>query len=480
MRLGLVGLILLGGCRFFTTDDGRVPMARRPNRGQEMPIGVPVGPEGARLLTEGSPRKVDAAIQEGPRLENLPADQPGLVVLVVLDTVRSESMAACGYARPTGTVLQTLTARGAALTCDAYAPATWTIPSHASYFTGLDPAAHGLHRKGVRLRDDIETLAELYTARGYQTVMISANPVLKEETGLQQGFQRVKLSPGLAGTMRGEGFVGALRQELAQVDASRPLFLFLNIFDAHDPYPPIPAGVEGFTEQPAFSHRVGVKSTDNPFFAYHLGQMEPVAAADYARQAREGYDYGVMLADRVLARTLKTLERSGWTDHGARLVVTSDHGENVGEHSRIGHDGPPYETVSRVPFLFWDSRATAPIALPAPFAARNVFELLRDGRLPDPLPSPEAMSFQYGDSDIRFRDAAALWPAPGQKVLWVDGAGQQFGLARDPGEASPGPADPAVVAGLVERHGAVKAQGLGAARDPLIIRALEGLGYVGE
>lgn len=485
MRVILLLWLASTGCRFFTVDNGQNATGRRASlKSNEVPSGVPLGPDGAPMITQGSPKLVDEAILGGPRVAELPPGTPGLVVFAVLDTVRAASVGACGADRKTGQVLETLQQRGAVLTCDAYTPATWTIPSHAAYFTGLPAFDVPLHRKGMRLPDEAQTLAELFTERGYQTLMLSANPVLKEETGLQAGFQRVRISPGLVGPLRSDGFAIALRQELLALDPDRPAFLFLNIFDAHDPYPAIPAGTEGFPERPAFAHRTGVRDVNNPFYAYLMGTLPAAEAADYAAQARDGYEYGVSQADRVLARSLKILERSGRTEHGTRLVVTSDHGEAVGEHGRLGHDGPPFEELTRVPLLFWDSLAAAQPTLEGPLSAVSVHDLVAHGRLPDPPLPVASVAFRYGDSDVRYHDGAATWTADGRKLRWINGEGVVVDLRRDPEELRPRPpATPEEVAGLAElaaQHAAAKARSMEGAVDAGAVEELQKLGYVDE
>ena len=67
------------------------------------------------------------------------------IVMIVLDTIRSDHLSICGYERPTTPVLEDLVRQAQAATCDAYAPGTWTLPSHASFFTGLSVPDHGAH-----------------------------------------------------------------------------------------------------------------------------------------------------------------------------------------------------------------------------------------------------------------------------------------------------------------------------------------------
>jgi arylsulfatase A-like enzyme len=125
------------------------------------------------------------------------------VVFIVLNNVRADHLSLCGYERPTSPFLESL-AKETAFTCAAQAPGSWTLPSHASYFTGLQVLEHGAHslKSGERVSSNTSTLArplalehstlaEKMRDQGYQTLMVSANPVLGDATGLSRGFDWV-------------------------------------------------------------------------------------------------------------------------------------------------------------------------------------------------------------------------------------------------------------------------------------------------
>ncbi|MEC8423465.1 MAG: sulfatase-like hydrolase/transferase, partial [Myxococcota bacterium] len=121
------------------------------------------------------------------------------VVLAVLDTVRADHVSDCGGSGQSTPVLSELVAAGGVLSCDAVAPGSWTLPSHASFFTGQPIEAHGAHfvprdannllgAMQVRPLQGARTLAEEFRARGYRTIALSGNPVIAESTGLVRGF----------------------------------------------------------------------------------------------------------------------------------------------------------------------------------------------------------------------------------------------------------------------------------------------------
>ncbi|MCB9666043.1 MAG: sulfatase-like hydrolase/transferase [Alphaproteobacteria bacterium] len=443
-------------------------------------------PGALRLLPgqvpEGSP-KLPAELVDKPVRADLPDDQPGLVVLVVMDTVRADHTSLCAYHRPTTPTLEAMAVQPhTAHTCAAYAPATWTLPTHASLFTGQAPEDHGLLGRGIALPDEATTLAERFAERGYQTALVSANPILKAPTGLHQGFHHTEVAPGMISALRGpRGFAGALRGVLARLDATRPLFLVVNLYDAHDPYPPIPRDLGWVHPQPSMSFREQVKVPDPTYLAFRSGELAGEPRARWLRRLTDGYDHGILLADQGLTRVVKLLLKQGWSKHGVRMVVTSDHGENLGEHDRLRHDGPPFETVARVPVLVYDDTRPA-LQLPEPLSLVDLHDVVLDGRLPEVPGAVRSSSVDYGPgADAWFEDSVALWPATDRKWMSRPEARVQVDLAEDPGELQPAAAPPEAVDALTAaetRLQEAKVKAAAEARQSAEVGALlEELGY---
>jgi hypothetical protein len=225
------------------------------------------------------------------------------ILLIVLDTVRAGHLDLFGYGRQT---MPNLT-RFAKEHCQAanrmYTTAPWTLPSHASMFTGLYASAHGAHYpfehdKNVTsvaypMREDITTLAEFLAGLGYQTAGIVGNYGTLSYFGIPRGFQYYDNAPGpfffatrilwlyrfrLAGWTPGDmirAFLPDRLQGLSRMfsvrepnfrradeisdqaqrwvrqQADRPFFLFLNYMDAHDPYLPAWPDDQRFAKRPA-------------------------------------------------------------------------------------------------------------------------------------------------------------------------------------------------------------------------------------
>jgi arylsulfatase A-like enzyme len=194
------------------------------------------------------------------------------VILVIWDTVRATSLSLHGHARPTTPNLETL-ARGGVVFERAFATSPWTLPSHATFFTGYLPHELSTHWN-TPLDGAHSTLAEVFRANGYLTGGFAANLLYTDwEHGLDRGFIHFEdygISPGqvfvssalgralvtgrqpweltLAARLLGyRGFVGRVTADdvdrnflrwLDERDGERPVFAFLNYFDAHFPFQP--------------------------------------------------------------------------------------------------------------------------------------------------------------------------------------------------------------------------------------------------
>jgi hypothetical protein len=402
--------------------------------------------------------------------------------MVIEDTVRADHLSLCGYERPTSPYLTSLIDKGAVYTCSAYSPGTWTLPSHASYFTGLHTTEHHVINKGFPLAQEHETLAEHFASRGFQTVLVSANPTLNRASGVWQGFTKIHVAKGLYSAWRGPALAKQVREALAELDSDKPLFLVVNLFDAHDPYPAVPKGKSWVPQRAALDINPTAEGPNGPVHKFFRDELPAAQRAAFLGHIVDTYDWGIHEADANLERVISTLGGSGWLDRGYRFVVTSDHGEHLGEHNLIRHDGVPWEGVVKVPVLFYDNTLDVQPTLPEPMSATWVFHLLRDAKLPTDVTQVASAAVQYGGDGLTRRDSVALWPATQHKLMWIDGTQGSFDPVADPLELhmSPLDADPAEgqLAELVKALSESKAKALGTGMDPDMMKMLEAVGYV--
>jgi arylsulfatase A-like enzyme len=168
---------------------------------------------------------------------------PSNVVLVVIDTLRSDHLAHYGYDRQTDLALDGFRDQ-ATLFRQAYSTAPWTSPSVASLLSGLETPRHGTNAHGTRLPDEIETLAEVLVENGYYARGISHNVEVSRTTGFHQGFDDFEDMQGRANDYpNAETMLPPLEQWLeswsqkSPREGTRPaFFLYLQPMNVHGPY----------------------------------------------------------------------------------------------------------------------------------------------------------------------------------------------------------------------------------------------------
>jgi len=310
------------------------------------------------------------------------SDAPGNVLFVVMDTVRADHLTPYGYDRPTTPGLADFAAEATVFE-EAVAPAPWTLPVHASLFTGLYPSQHGADQENPYL-EGATTLAETLSAAGYDTACYSSNAWITPYTHLTDGFDDqdnfFEVMPGdlLSGplarawkTMNDNDRLRTLADKLVSLgnvaheyfaggegaDSKTPAvidrtqefvadsedwFAFINLMDAHLPYHPPDEFAETFAP--------GVDSTDvcQNSKEYNAGARD--IDDDEWTDIRGLYDAEIAHIDAQLTRLFDWLKAEGeWAD--TTVIVCADHGELHGEHDLYGHEFCLYDPLVNVPLL---------------------------------------------------------------------------------------------------------------------------------
>ncbi|MEM1449389.1 MAG: sulfatase [Planctomycetota bacterium] len=298
------------------------------------------------------------------------------VIVISLDTVRADRLGCYGGAEGATPRLDELAAR-ADLYRSCTATSSWTLPSHASMFTGLFPFEHGTH--GFRtdepadnvhpLHPDHATLAEEMRVVGYHTAGLVANTVyLAVRYGVAQGFEEYEPSrrPGPALTDRALQIV----DERIAADDGRPLFLFLNYMDTHRPY--LFAPLEEIARMPPDEHPAALLEA---LCARVMNEGAP--PGELGERVAELYGRALTVLDAEIGRLLDGLDERGVLD-GAVVVVTSDHGEAFGTHGIVEHAKDVYEPLVAVPLLVKRSGQRAGRKLDEPASLVDVPGLVAD------------------------------------------------------------------------------------------------------
>ena len=244
------------------------------------------------------------------------AESPPLI-LISIDTLRSDHLPAYGYAGVETPALDALRA-DSVLFERAYTQVPLTLPAHTSMLTGLLPPQHGVRtNRGYRLASETPFLPGLLAAAGYRTGGAVSSFVLRRETGFARGFEvfddRMTMATGepISGFQRRGGETLAAIVPWLERVAGEPFFLFLHLYDPHAPYDP----------------------------------PEP-----FASRYEDDYDGEIAYADGVVGQLIAELQRLGVYDRAA-VVVTSDHGDDLGDHGEHGHGIFLYRSTLQVPLF---------------------------------------------------------------------------------------------------------------------------------
>lgn len=281
-----------------------------------------------------------------------PTDPRPSIVLIVVDTLRASAVSAYGKVEGTTPGIDALAAESLDYR-SAWAPAPWTLPSHASLLTGLGVDLHGVGLGGLlSLPAEIDTIAERLSAAGYDTAAFSENMLVSDTFQLLQGFayrrhdqvykkQDTNLPAAVYFKLDLERHVG---EWFEQRDKSRPFFLFVNVFDAHNPYlvrdenPWVKEGLSK-TEMARYAKEPQRSLCDHLPNAADLATLHGLYLGDVAA------------ADRKVAGLRELIARHRRSGRPLITVLTSDHGELFGERRLLGHEFSLRNSLLHVPLI---------------------------------------------------------------------------------------------------------------------------------
>jgi len=315
------------------------------------------------------------------RLARPKTTQPGRtnVVWIVLDTVRADRLSCYGFDAPTTPFLDQWS-RQATLFERCYSNAIWTIPSHASMFTGLSVRQHGVNANRHWLDEQTPTVAEQFSEAGYSTIAFSNNPWVAPYTNLVKGFdeframdrlheltgvslerlaERWGVTPMLP-WLDGDFGAALTNHSIARWLDSRsptdpPFLMFINYMEAHLPYR-IPRRYRRMfmtAEQVDRSYDLRWSVFGNVELElngrYNDEGSDFVSLAD-REILRLQYQAAIRYLDDRLRELMDLLDQAG-RGGDTLVVVTSDHGEYLDTHDMWSHCYHTYNDVAHVPLI---------------------------------------------------------------------------------------------------------------------------------
>jgi arylsulfatase A-like enzyme len=299
------------------------------------------------------------------------------VVILLCDTARADAFGPWGGPHPSPT-LERLSHEGTRY-ANAVTPAPWTVPSHASIFSGKLPTEHGISGDCFEWTDRRPNspaqaiqgfsghwLPEAMKERGYRTWGASCNTWVSRWGGFDRGFDDfLDIRPWarprdpvrrLAFRARrllgfedrgGKRAVAEFTRALASA-GGQPLFAFVNLMETHSPFNP-PGRYYPFPiwRRPKTFHLAGGPDQQ---LSYNAGVVDP--GAEYARTLRRIYFACGRYADDVLGQLIAAIEARG---RPTVVAVVADHGENLGEHGLFNHNSSLHQPLLHVPLALWSS-----------------------------------------------------------------------------------------------------------------------------
>ena len=290
------------------------------------------------------------------------------VVFVTIDTLRADRIGAYGYHRPTTPEIDDFLDRGARFD-EARTIEPLTAPALASMLTSIHPHEHGSTRNGLPVREGLASVSAILEERGFATAAFVGNWTLKRElSGLGEHFQTYEevLSRKRWFIIKGEATARDLtRSSLSWLDRTlesrphRPFFLWVHYVEPHAPY-------------------LLQEET--------LGQLGfPEDSEDLA--PRDRYDTEVAFVDAAVGRLLDGIYRKSPPEE-TLVVLTSDHGESLGEHGYWGHGRNLYEEGLRIPLgIVWPGVIPAGTVISEPATILDLAPTVL-GLLDHPVPDP--------------------------------------------------------------------------------------------
>lgn len=297
------------------------------------------------------------------------------IVLIVMDSVRADHLSSYGYYRVTTPNIDKLTKQGV-LFENAFSPATWTPPSHASIFSGKYPFQHKTIGKNIYFKDEETSITEILSCNGYETFGITHCAILASKNGFNKGFQKyINTSETSLVSSRfiRENFKDAIRTLIKGLDShtyrineitkrllsnrpfkEKPFFLFINYFNCHTPYNPPRPFKKKFSahhhdlDSRKLRARVNYIASGKGLYAF-LKEELLISPREW-EVVESCYDGELAYLDCRIGELFEFFRSEGILNN-TLLIITSDHGEYFGEHGLFGHIFGLYDELLHVPLI---------------------------------------------------------------------------------------------------------------------------------
>ena len=289
---------------------------------------------------------------------------PPSVVLISIDSLRSDHLGTYGYGRETSPNIDALADEGVVFE-RTMSTSTFTLPAHMSMLSSLNARVHGVINDGKRLTPSATLISEVFQRNGWHTAAVVGAPYLNHEFGFAQGFdvyddETISFASKSASHL-GRTSLKTHQRALELLDdfGTDPFFLFLHYWDVHFDYiPPYPFQLmfdpdyEGDMDARDFLESPAINPDMDPRDLEHIVAL---------------YDGEIALVDMFIGRLFGYLKRRGLWDN-TMVIVTADHGDEFFEHGGKAHRRTLYRETLQIPLVIkfpasrWGGHRVASIA----------------------------------------------------------------------------------------------------------------------
>ena len=324
---------------------------------------------------ESPPNRSIPAPQLAPA-EPPPSAKRELVILISIDTLRADHLGLYGHHRFTSPNLDLFALEGTVFE-DASSVAPWTLPAHASMLTGLYPLGHAVVDVDTKLPEGVPTIAKLLGKNGWKTAAaVNSMWLLKKTHEVTRDFHHFLFVQDVATARLPTTPITDQAITWIRDSENSNLFLFMHYYDVHSDYASLPrfenlmvSPYEG--EADGTTWQLNIESMPEVFIESchtnfeeekcRFGAGEAAQSVDSSTRKRrfeaddiryleELYDAGIRQIDTELGRFFEFLRADGLLDV-ARIIITSDHGEEFSDHGSFYHFATPYQEVLHVPLI---------------------------------------------------------------------------------------------------------------------------------
>ncbi len=248
------------------------------------------------------------------------------VIIIAIDTLRANHLGFMGYPRETSPFLDEFAARSIIFD-NIYTPKALTLPSFASLFTGLHPKNTQIYKNMWPLSEDLHLLVEDFQAEGFITIFLSASGILHSRYRMDQGFDTyIDADPHPEEAWH---IIEKIHEQTENI--LEPFFLVAHFWEPHSPYDPDPDVLDLFADP---NYEGPMDGSVDVLNAYNLRQVE-LTGVDI-QHAIDRYDGEIRWLDNQLKELFDYFDEKGFIDNSI-IVITSDHGELLGENHLFQH-----------------------------------------------------------------------------------------------------------------------------------------------